>query len=1219
MSTPRDKIEAKLGLTGPPLQTVRDSPPTIPDHVLVRRIGQGAYGEVWLARNALGTWRAVKIVYRDNFKDARPYEREFAGIRRFEPLSRSNEGFVDVLQVGRDDPGGWFYYVMELADAVTPVFQPASSTDCRPGDPTSTDSQTDSPTGKSALQPDSYTPRTLARDLHQRGRLPLEDCLQLGLTLALALGHLHRHGLIHRDVKPSNIIFVGGVPKLADIGLVTEAQGANTFVGTEGFVPPEGPTSPQADLYALGKVLYEAAMGKDRNEFPEPFTQISTDRESIALMELNTILLRACAPDPKQRYASAEQMHADLALLHSGGSVRRQRKLAGQLRFVQRAGALVTALAAVIALGWWWQVKQTRAVRELAAEKSRLTEEKSNLAEEQREQLVRLRVANGVRLLDQDDHSGALLWLANALSLVTNRPAEEVVHRIRIQQVLEQMPRQLMVMPHDGAVFSGALSPDGALVATASRRPTDLGGEWEVRLWNVHDGSARGEAMKLAIGARRLRFSHDGLRLLVRSFSDEAYPAPSAQGRGGAVVLDVATGQPVYPAISNAVTAVFSPDDQWLAVARTNHVVEVFEAGNGRRAATLKGHSSQINMVAFSSDGSLLASASLDRTVRTWRMPSGESAGPPLHHNRGVERLVVSSNGLLVASSEELAGDSEVSAIRTWSVHEGREIGPTIVVSNALWTLALGPQRRERLIVGDLLKCLFLNPETHAEAVSVKRPAESPRSWAFSPDGFSFAGGDDSGRAFIWSLETGEPQTPSLPNSGYVESVSYDRDGARLLTTSEDGTAKLWSLDCRTESARLSLPVNFITNRASFWDRMAFGRTPGLISIPLADQRLHLVNPASLREEGVLGPDSPGHRLFGWTANHNRQLWAIVEGTGQPDHPCTVVLWNRAAGESKHSALPRPSHVSALAFVSEGSRLLTFSQDQNIRVWKTSDGSLEQTLATPANYVPWDPLATQGDSSIFHPRTGSILLMAKDQASAGGAGPPHSHLQLFDPFKGEWIGRAFNPFQWGAVNKIGFSPDGSRLAFVTQGQIGRVVDWETKDTTDLQFKHGAALLDLDWSPDGKRLLTAGLSFDVKLWDAASGRMQLAPMRTSERSARLARWSADGRFVATRSDDGIARVWDAATAEPVTPLLRHAGDVRWVCITAEGRLITASDPNLLSAWDLKPTTLPVDVIADYAKLLSGRRLSPSGAFLPLRAQELAELARSLRRKAPELFE
>jgi serine/threonine protein kinase len=249
------------------LQRTPAEPPRIPDHELVRRIGQGAYGEVWLARNALGTWRAVKIVYRDNFTDDRPYEREFAGMRRFEPLSRSNEGFVDVLQVGRDEAGGWFYYIMELADAAEPQAE-SSGSKCE-GDSQSADSTL-------IFQPSTYSPRTLVRDLHQRGRLPLEECLELGLNLTLALGHLHRHGLIHRDIKPSNIIFVSGVPKLADIGLVTEAHAANTFVGTEGFVPPEGITSPQADLYALGKVLYEAAMGKDRHEFPEPFTQIGT-------------------------------------------------------------------------------------------------------------------------------------------------------------------------------------------------------------------------------------------------------------------------------------------------------------------------------------------------------------------------------------------------------------------------------------------------------------------------------------------------------------------------------------------------------------------------------------------------------------------------------------------------------------------------------------------------------------------------------------------------------------------------------------------------------------------------------------------------------------------------------------------------------------------------------------------------------------------------------
>ena len=104
-----------------------DSPPLggrreIADHELLRPIASGSYGEVWLARSAVGTLRAVKLVRRDRFERAEDFEREFKGLQRFEPVSRSHEGLVDILQIGRPDDGGretegWFYYVMELADA----------------------------------------------------------------------------------------------------------------------------------------------------------------------------------------------------------------------------------------------------------------------------------------------------------------------------------------------------------------------------------------------------------------------------------------------------------------------------------------------------------------------------------------------------------------------------------------------------------------------------------------------------------------------------------------------------------------------------------------------------------------------------------------------------------------------------------------------------------------------------------------------------------------------------------------------------------------------------------------------------------------------------------------------------------------------------------------------------------------------------------------------
>ena len=240
------------------------SPPTIPDHEMLCVIGRGAYGEVWLARNAIGTLRAVKIVHRQSFQRVEHFEREFKGLLKFEPISRSHDGLVDVLQIGRRDDAGYFYYVMELADAARP---PNENGELRMEDSNIGQPLPDHPPS-SILDPQNYAPRTLRSELHSHGRLPPAECVNLGLKLASALEHLHANSLVHRDIKPSNIIFVNGEPKLADIGLVTAIDEALSLVGTAGYIPPEGPGTAQADIYSLGKVLYEIALGKDRTGIP---------------------------------------------------------------------------------------------------------------------------------------------------------------------------------------------------------------------------------------------------------------------------------------------------------------------------------------------------------------------------------------------------------------------------------------------------------------------------------------------------------------------------------------------------------------------------------------------------------------------------------------------------------------------------------------------------------------------------------------------------------------------------------------------------------------------------------------------------------------------------------------------------------------------------------------------------------------------------------------
>jgi serine/threonine protein kinase len=329
----------------------RDAPPAIPDHTLLQSIGHGSYGQVWLARTALGQLRAVKIVHRNSFDSDAHYEREFTGLTHFEPISRQHHGLVDILHVGRNDQAGFFYCVMEPADDAGCLTEDSTAkSESRSVRSTlaSAGPLQSSFTGLSG----SYKPLTLERRIRSGGRMPAAECVNMGVTLADALGHLHQQGLVHRDVKPSNIILIGGVPKLADVGLVTHTANAHTFVGTEGFVPPEGSGTIQADLYSLGKCLYEMAMGKDRLSFPSTPTSLDGLPDREALSELNEIIITACAPNPAARYPTAAALSADLRYLQEGRSVMRRHRRRRRLTLAAWSAA---AFCLAATLGWGGQ------------------------------------------------------------------------------------------------------------------------------------------------------------------------------------------------------------------------------------------------------------------------------------------------------------------------------------------------------------------------------------------------------------------------------------------------------------------------------------------------------------------------------------------------------------------------------------------------------------------------------------------------------------------------------------------------------------------------------------------------------------------------------------------------------------------------------------------------------------------------------------------------
>lgn len=286
--------------------------PSIPGHDLLRRIDAGASGEVWLARDANRVLRAVKIVYRRSYASDRTYAREYDAIAKFEPVSRTNSGLVTVLRVGKDHEAGCFFCVMEVADDIE------FGQDIRPA---------------------HYTPCTL-EVLLRNGSIPVADSIALGLALTDSVRDIHAHGLAHRGVKPSNILFIRDLPKLGAIGPATRFLPRPTFAGTETRLPSEGAAGPGGDIFSVGRVLYQMSTGLGFDLFPGLPDPLPDRGDATRFGLLQTVILKACDPDPTRRFQSAADLHNALLAVQRGTALPPEQATPRRTRMHQRVVVL---------------------------------------------------------------------------------------------------------------------------------------------------------------------------------------------------------------------------------------------------------------------------------------------------------------------------------------------------------------------------------------------------------------------------------------------------------------------------------------------------------------------------------------------------------------------------------------------------------------------------------------------------------------------------------------------------------------------------------------------------------------------------------------------------------------------------------------------------------------------------------------------------------------
>ena len=241
---------------------------------IISRCGEGSFGVTYLAKNPIGQRIAIKII-----SSPLSREQELKGIRHYMKAAENFPCLLKIYHIGEMESG--FYYIMEAAD------------DC----------------GENGI----YRPATLHNIFKNINRFTPERAVGVVRELLAALQVLHDAKLIHRDIKPDNIVFVNSKAKLSDPGLVTEVGKTVTLAGTVGFIPPEivngeAGADETSDLYALGKVFYCMVTGYKPQQYPA----LPPDMRIEVCRQLYPVLSRVCNRNPAKRFKTAEEFLAGL-------------------------------------------------------------------------------------------------------------------------------------------------------------------------------------------------------------------------------------------------------------------------------------------------------------------------------------------------------------------------------------------------------------------------------------------------------------------------------------------------------------------------------------------------------------------------------------------------------------------------------------------------------------------------------------------------------------------------------------------------------------------------------------------------------------------------------------------------------------------------------------------------------------------------------------------